>query len=320
MKIPVIIGQKELIAHPNRNDVTNYCGNNIYRCDKDSISIEVVNKSNERNWYFNDHCFIEDDEKNIHLFGINNPYPDNGDALYLYHPYLSHFVKKQGRDVWEFVGFAIDETKGCEYVGAPFVIYVKEQSRYVMVFETMIAGRRELTLAYSNDLFDWEKSNHAILTNLGYTKRDPCIIKKDEKYLIYLCNPKQKGSTVTLAETYDFEKFDCFDCLYIEDGSDYGGIESPFMVEKDDGFYLFFTYAHRSYDETLVLWSKDYRKFDIKNCVTTLNAHAAELVTIDGVDFLSSCGPEDLQEMSRRGVTLSRLSWIECPNNEEEMF
>ncbi len=311
IEIPIVVGQKKTILSADRNSVTNYSGRNVYRCDKDSITIEVANNKSKRNWYFNDHCFIEDSDGNTHLFAINNPYPDNLEQLYLYHPYLSHCIKLSNESLWRFVDFAFDETKGCSYVGAPFIIYQEAQSRYIMIVETMINSRRELIMAHSTDLYSWSKDEKPILTDLCYTKRDPCIIKEGEEYLIFVCNPKKGGSSVTVAKTKNFTDFVYHDCLYIDDGSDYGGIESPFVVKRSGGYYLFFTYAHRSYDETLVIWSNDYHNFNIDNCVTTLNAHAAEIVTINKQDYLSSCGPEDLQELSERGITLSKLAWIE---------
>lgn len=262
-------------------------------------------------WFINDHCFIEGTNGVLHFFGINNPYPPKGKELYRYHPYIGHATSVDPEKGWRNEGFALDDSRGAEYLGAPFVVRLHRQQRYIMLFESMIGGRRTMELAYSADLFRWQRTHTPVLQNLPETKRDPCIVEQgDGSFLIFLCTPNPSGSSVTVTKTSDFESFEPpKTCLLIRDGITYGGIESPFVVKRNGLYYLFFTYAHRHYYETVVCCSDTYEHFTMDDVVTTLYGHAAEIFDFNGKTFISSCGPEDDQSLNRHGLYLARFSW-----------
>ena len=261
-----------------------------------------------RPWFFNDHCFFEDQNGLLHLFGINNPYPEDDGVLYQFHPFISHFVTNDPLSGWQPVGFALDESSGTEYLGAPFV-FRHHQGGYRMILESLRKGVRILEMAESADLYDWKRLGEPLFEELGYTKRDPCVVYEKSTYRIYLCNPRQGKSVITLAETDDFRKFRYTDVLSIDDGSGYGGIESPFVLKHENWFYLFFTYAHRQYYETIVVPSDRHDSFSMDNCLTTLFGHASEIFAYNGVFYFSSAGPEDYQELNDHGIKLVELKW-----------
>lgn len=262
-------------------------------------------------WFINDHCFIEDATGVLHCYCINNPYPPQGKELYSYHPYLGHATSVAPAQAWQRQGFALDDSRGAEYLGAPFVVWMNDQRRYVMLFESKIDGHRTLELAYSADLSCWNRTGIPVLPGLSEAKRDPCILAQDDgSFLVYLCTPNSEGSSITVTRTTDFVHFESpKTCLLVRDGVTYGGMESPFVVYRNGLYYLFFTYAHRHYYETVVCYSEAADRFSIDNIVTTLYGHAAELLTYQGKTYMSSCGPEDGQRLNRHGLYLAELEW-----------
>lgn len=144
--------------------------------------------SGEQKWYTNDHCFVTDHKNKLHWFGINNPYPPEGKRLYRYHPYLGHLVTTNLERDWKRQPFALDESKGTEYLGAPFVIWHEESERWAMVIQTKFETKYGLEVCWSDNLYDWERTRKPILDGILWpSSRDPHIIKGiDGKYWIHV--------------------------------------------------------------------------------------------------------------------------------------
>ena len=263
-------------------------------------------------WFINDHCFVIDREGTVHFLGINNPYPEDLNQLYVVHPFLGHAVTKNPLESWERKADALDDSGESRYLGAAYVVWLEDQRCYVMLFESKIDGHRVLELAYSEDLYKWERSRQKILSNLPETTRDPCIVQmEDSRFFIYLCTPNPEGSSITVTETRDFKTFEHTRiCLNLKDGVTYGGMESPLMIRHNGLFYLFFTYAHRHYYEEIVCVSDKPDEFSMDRVVTTLYGHACELLNWQGKTYISSCGPEDSQNLNNHGLYLAELRWL----------
>lgn len=267
-------------------------------------------------WFTNDHCFVTDHGGTLHWFGINNPYPPEGKDLYRYHPYLGHCTSQNMESGWKREGFAIDESKDTEYVGAPFVIWHEESGRWVMVVETWRKSRK-LEIYWSDDLYHWETQHTYVLPEILWSgSRDPQIMKGDDgKYWIHIVSTGNKGvaqSQVLRIKTVDFKTFEQPETILgINDCGWATLIESPFVYRHDGLWYLFFTYAHRRYAETIVIVSDNPDHFDYENnVVTTLFAHAAEIFDYKGKTYITSCGPEDQHYLNVHGVTVAELKWI----------
>ena len=273
-------------------------------------------KPGEIGWFTNDHCFIEDRNGRLHWIGINNPFPPSGKKLYRYHPYLGHYSTTDPLGKWQKHPWALDESNGTEYLGAPAVIWHENQQRYVMVVETRLDTRR-LEVCYSDDLTSWKRTRKAILPEkLWISTRDPQIIARpDGSYWIIITSfdtHNRKESQIIRLITKDFITFQGPEVIMaIQDYRSWGTlIESPFLWEHNGLWYLFFTYAHRRYCETPVVVSGSPDNFDFqKNCITTLFGHAAEIFTYQGKTYISSCGPEDKHATNKHGVTLAELGW-----------
>jgi len=266
-------------------------------------------------WYTNDHCFVTDHEGTLHWFGINNPYPPEGKRLYRYHPYLGHLTTDNPLGPWQRTSFALDESRGTEYLGAPYVIWHEESGRWTMVLQTNFDTVFGLEVCWSHDLYSWERTRTPILPGtLWSATRDPHIMKgKDGKYWIHCLSSNVNGlkqSQVIRIKTKDFVSFD--DPEIIMAIEEYvTAVESPFVLERNGLWYLFCTYAHRRYEETLVIVSNNPDHFDYKkNCLTTLFGHAAEIFTFENKTYISSCGPEDTQRLNLHGVTVAELGWL----------
>ncbi|MCG8306925.1 MAG: hypothetical protein MI975_05985 [Cytophagales bacterium] len=270
----------------------------------------------DRKWFTNDHTFVMDKEGKLHWFGINNPYPPEGKQLYRYHPYLGHLTSNNATEGWERKDFAIDEARGTEYVGAPYVVRHEESGRWVMVVEVWPDVRR-LEIYWSDDLGKWEASGTYILPDkLWISTRDPHIMKgPDGKYWIHVVSTGNNGvkqSQILRIRTVDFVHFeDPETVLGIDDNNFATLIESPFLVERKGLWYMFFTYAHRRYAETIVVVSEDPDRFDYyNNTLTTLFGHAAEIFDYKGKTYISSCGPEDQHYANHQSVSLAELGWL----------
>ncbi len=272
----------------------------------------------ENEWYTNDHCFVTGHDGTLHWFGINNPYPPKGKSLYGYeHPYIGHLISTKPDKNWERLAFAFDEyeSQGTERVGAPYVVWHEKSNRWIMVLSTYFDKRSGLEVCWSDDLCVWNRTKKRILEGtLQPSTRDPHIIKgKDGKYWIHMVSSGvegRKNSQIIRLKTKDFEHFEKPQII-MEINGKRPAIESPFLVERNGLWYLFCTYAHRRYEETIVIVSDDPNHFDFKeNCLTTLFGHASEIFTYNGKTYISSCGPEDRQSLNNHGVTLAELGWL----------
>jgi len=262
-------------------------------------------------WYVNDHCLIQADDGAWHALGINNARPADRSRLYRDHPHLMHASAPSIDGPWTRHDWAIDDSQGERYVGAPFV--VRHDGRYVMLFEARWGRRRGLELAFSDDLFDWQRTGREVITNQPAMRRDPCLVRDEQRgdWLLYLCVPIDGRSTLTVCRTADFEAYsEPTVVLSLDDGCEWGSLESPFVIPGHGGWYLAFTHSMRRYCETVVLFSDRHDRFDWSSQITTLHAHAAEFVNDDDRWFVTDCGPDNPRPNNHHGLNLAELRWL----------
>ncbi|GGK46187.1 MULTISPECIES: family 43 glycosylhydrolase [Flavobacteriaceae] len=262
-------------------------------------------------WYINDHTFIEDLKGNLHFFGINNPFLKDGSYNYSYHPHISHAVMSAPEKEFEHVGMAISEYKnGNGFVGAPYVVKNKE-GKYLMFFQAKFGKERFQELAVSDDLYNWKRTHAPILASHD-NMRDPCFFQDDNgKDYLYIVTPRMEGSSISVIETENFEAFGKpKEVIHIPDGVSWSGLESPYVVKRNGLYYLFVSYAHRHYDETLVIVSDRFDSFKLENTITTLHSHAPEIVTYKGKTYISTCGIEGHQMLDNHGLYWYELQWL----------
>ena len=142
--------------------------------------IPALPPGEEGAWFTNDHTFIRDAAGLWHCIGINNPMLDDLGELYREHPYLLHATARSMPGPWTRRGFALDDSNGQRYLGAPCVIRSpRPDGLYMMVFEAMWDGRRGLELAFSDDLNEWRRTRREVITGQPEMRRDPCILRDD---------------------------------------------------------------------------------------------------------------------------------------------
>lgn len=96
-------------------------------------------------------------------------------------------------------------------------------------------------------------------------------------------------------------------------------MESPFVVKKDDYYYLFVTYTDCSdatYNDTLVFASTNPMSFgcymgseDPAASITHLYAHAPEILTENGKDYITTCGWRTKPNPNPGCVSIAELKW-----------
>ncbi|GAB3655134.1 hypothetical protein GCM10028791_26180 [Echinicola sediminis] len=261
-------------------------------------------------WYINDHTFIEDDKGLLHFFGINNPFFEDGTYNYTYHPHISHAVMGESDQGFKHHSMAISEYKnGHGFVGAPYVVK-NSYGKYLMFFQAKFDGKRYMELAVSEDLYHWDRQHQPVLSSHD-NMRDPCYFQDDNgKEYFYIVTPRKEGSSISVIETDDFQTFKApKEVIHIADGISWSGLESPYVVKRNGLYYLFVSYAHRHYHETLVLVSDRFDTFNMENTITTLHSHAPEITTFQGKTYISSCGIEGRQMLDNHGLYWNELQW-----------
>jgi len=104
-------------------------------------------------WYINDHCMLIDSFGRIHWFGINNPYPEDGN---LYgpgsHRHIGHAVAECPWGPWIALEDAFSLPPGTtENVGACFVVPYGSEYRMIYGYNT------GFYFARSDDLNVWQR-------------------------------------------------------------------------------------------------------------------------------------------------------------------
>ncbi|MGQ1787423.1 family 43 glycosylhydrolase [Saccharicrinis sp. GN24d3] len=262
-------------------------------------------------WYINDHCFIEDKKGRLHFFGINNPFFEDGTYNYTYHPHIGHAVMEDPAKGFKHTGMALSEYKeGQGFLGAPYVVQNKA-GKYLMFFQSKFGDKRFMELAVSDDLYRWERNNKAVLYSHD-NMRDPCLFEDDDgQVYFYIVTPKKEGSSISVIPTDDFNEFgEPTELIHIPDGVSWSGLESPYVIKRNGLYYLFVSYAHRHYHETLVIVSDRFDSFKIENTITTLHSHAPEIVAYKGKTYISSCGIEGHQMLDDHSLYWYELKWL----------
>ena len=272
-------------------------------------------------WYINDHAFVRDRAGTWHLIGITHPEPANPHD----EKHLAHATAPSLHGPWTRQPFALsaDAAWGETQLWAPHVI--EHAGRYWMfVCGGGPAEAYRIQLATSQDCWNWTRHPENPMVVDGYEARDPMVLRVGGRWVMYYTGTTSAagGNFCVLAtESDDLVHWSGRRIVYTDEysGTWGGPCESPFVVERNDRYYLFIgpdwdalmkrhavtgKYGWTGYRGTRVIESSDPLSFAIADQVGFLDSHASEVITDeDGTQFVSHCG------WNQGGVYLAPLRW-----------
>lgn len=261
--------------------------------------------------YVNDHTVVIGADGKWHLFGITS-----FEGVPSCERYFVHGVGATLDEPMEEVGRSIDRGT---LAWAPCVINKGEN--YYMFY-----GPSPTSLAVSFDMYEWFGTNVYLKDEpLMGAHRDHFVLKVDEdKYLMYVVGVHQQRGAISCFSSCDlihwqFEKFALTSGREAPLNPAWGAFESPYVILKDGLYYLFVTYTDcedKNYNDTLVFCSDDPMNFGEYNGgiggavpVTTLYAHAGEVLLHNGKYYITTCGWKNKPNPNKGAVSIAPLEW-----------
>lgn len=265
-------------------------------------------RRDDKTWYLNDHCFIQDASGTWHLFGITGMEP----AIPGHERFLLHATAKNLLGPWteHATVMQVDSAAGETVVWAPYVL--KHDGRYWMFY--CGGGPRDekyrIDLATSPDLWTWTRSSANPLVVDGYDARDPMVLRVGAQWVLYYCateRPEGGHHVVKSVTSTDLIHWSDRRVVFRSPVTGtYGGpTESPYVVVRNSKYYLFVC-TNSPYNNTDVYVSDSPFHWSPKDVVLRYGAHASEVVDAgDGRWFTSSAG------WGQGGLYLSSLTWAD---------
>jgi hypothetical protein len=256
--------------------------------------------------YINDHTFVQDDSGTWHLIGITGKEPANPGN----EKFLLHATAKDPWGPWNMQKpvMQADPGAGETVVWAPYVI--RHNGLYWMFY----CGGGEnhaqyhINLATSSDLSSWSRNLANPIIVDGYDARDPMVLQVGSQWVFYYCATESaSGRNHIVAAATSSDLLHWTGCQIVfrspQVGTFGGPTESPFVVERDNRYYLFLC-TNRPYNNTEVCVSDSPFSWNPDNVVLKFDAHAAEVVNAGNAKwFLSSAG------WGQGGLYLAELTW-----------
>lgn len=195
-------------------------------------------------------------------------------------------------------------------IWAPHVVEVSPSHWAMYYFPNAPDGR--IRRADSDDLFHWTRTT---LSAPG--GRDPYLVRHGTRWRLYSVgvSPSSHGRIV-VSESADLSTWS-EPATVTEDpapGFGWGNLESPFVVQRGELYYLFLTRtseAYVDYARTVVLASRDPLRFEWEP-LAEYPAHAAEVVDDGRRLWLTSGGWTGYVGERWRGLSLAPLAWATC--------
>ena len=260
--------------------------------------------------YVNDHSIVIGSDNKWHLYGITSFVGLPSQERYFVHGVGESLDKPFKED-----GRSIDRGT---LAWAPCVINKGE-------YYYMFYGPSPTSLAVSFDMREWFGTNVTLIGEpLMGAHRDHFVLKiSEDKYLMYVVGIHNKRGAVSCFSssdllTWQFEKFVLTSGELAPLNPAWGAFESPFVVKKDGLYYLFITYtngADDNYNNTFVFCSNDPLSFGEYNGnegtqpITTIQAHAPEILESNGKYYITTCGWNFKPVPIPGAVAIAELDW-----------
>ncbi len=262
-------------------------------------------------WYINDHCFIRDTSGLWHMFGITHEEPAKPlDEIFFAHATSEDLLNSQWEKQDHILHAQYDQWQET-HVWAPHII--THENLYYMYY---CAGGDDhsgykIHLAVSEDLWSWQRHEANPMVVDGFDARDPMIIRHENTWIMYYtANSRPEGGNhvVAAVTSTDLVHWNDKRVVFVHpDEGTYGGpTESPFVVARDDMFYLFVC-TNKPYNTSEVYESSTPFQWDLNEKAGSFPSHASEVVYIPSADryYISRAG------WGEGGLYLAELTWIE---------
>jgi beta-fructofuranosidase len=280
-------------------------------------------------WYINDHTFIRDHGGTWHLVGITHREP--------LAPFeeldLAHAIAPTLHGPWtrEPDALSADQESGETHLWAPHI--VEHDGAYWMFYCGGGASGPEyrIHLATSEDCVSWKRHEENPMVVDGFEARDPMVLRVGDRWVMYYTAtsaPEGGHHVVAATESTDLVHWHGRHVVYRDpmSGTAAGPTESPFVVEHAGSYFLLIgpdyeelvrskretgRYDPAAYRRTRVLASDDPMSFDPADQVSTIDAHAPEVIRDeDGGWWVSHCG------WGQGGVYLAPLTWADSGDGD----
>ncbi|ADI13019.1 Glycosyl hydrolase family 32 domain-containing protein [Streptomyces bingchenggensis BCW-1] len=260
--------------------------------------------------YLNDHTLVQVQDR-WHLFSIvgasapRGESPDSAAEIAFTHasaptpygPWTAH-VDALTVDLSYF---------GEEHLWAPHV--VEAGGRYWMFYAAGGEAGAAINLATSTDLFTWTREPSGPLFR-GLAARDPMVVRIGGEWVMYYTELSKPGGRHVVAHrrSDDLLHWSEPGIVFTDASTDttVSVTESPFVVERDDWYYLFIG-PRGGYEGTDVLASRDPFHFDLDGYAGHVPGHAVEVVADGGNWYVSAAG------WFRQGLYMAPLHWRDTP-------
>lgn len=254
--------------------------------------------------YLNDHTIIKGPDARWHVIGITDTSLGNPQAEKTFLHASATALEGPWTEEPDALTAAGDEVT----IWAPHIVALGPAQFAMFYFPNN--PRKLIYRADSTDLFTWKRSPLSVPGG-----RDPFVLKRKNEWLMYSVGVSPEGrGRIIVARSRDLETWTETETV-IEDpvpSFTWGNLESPFVVQKGERFYLFLTRTSESpadYTRTVVFTSANPLRFDWSP-LTDLHSHAGEVVDDGDKNYLSSGGWTANIGEAARGLSLAPLNWV----------
>lgn len=254
-------------------------------------------------WYINDHTIVRGRDQLWHLFGITHASPPSAEEREFAHATSASLTMA----TWQKRPPALiaDQALGETVLWAPYVLE-NEGMYYMFYCAGGVDEQFQIKLAISSDLNTWTRHPEPLFLDGAYA-RDPYVMRVGAKWVMYYTatsDPEWGNYVVAYRTSEDLVHWSKRRFAYVDplEGMATGNTESPYVVSRPEGYYLFIG-PRGDYTRSEVFFSSDPYSFD-QAPLLAIEAHAAEIIRdLDGSEQVSRAG------WWAMGVDVAPLRW-----------
>ena len=250
--------------------------------------------------YINDHSVIYNHiERKWHMFGIVT-----GDKSFI-HLTADSLTQHKWIENKHF-------TDSGALIWAPHIVF--DKGKFYM-FYVRIGVPRQIVCVESTDLWKWTKPKLILEertpSGTNAKNKDPMVFRDKDQWVMYISMMKDSSKWVVgYSTSHDLKKWSkpkiCFD-----ENTSMPSVESPFVVQRGEYYYIFISARPWPYGYTEVFRSKSPFLWKVTDKVKWMDWHAPEIIRdLDGKWHITLCG----YEPARNGFSVWPLYWNDYQN------